>query len=820
MALFLSGGLGDFSNAIGPGAFANYPRAWETPSFSFPPLSDASKTAATGAKIDDKFAGQIIGKDNVIFVGGQVLFGCRICEGPFLRDVDGAGFVDMIVTCAMAAVPGATREIRYLNLNGTKTFESSDGGETWDVVAGATTSVFDDVAINVLYGTETQTPLASSISRYGARAVPYRSQICIELKNIPLAPFANVIPFVSAYVYQDAFLMRNEGLRRLANFARFSDAELDIEVSGHDTFWIVAQQSSFMEYLQGLQRTLGRNWNIVPSDKLRITETPSTVVPITITRDDFVEDTGGFNRVDPLSVPAIRTMGFIDTGRDNDFGSVKAVKSLFPIALTASEDTENLDIPIGMDSDQAKEIVNRSLLIDDVARNQFSCRLVPRMRGIVPGDVLAPSAVDAGVDGDLFRVTRVARRAADWTIEAVVEKIERSLLPPAPSITSNGGAATASIIIDEFETAVTTVTAGDADEEGAFSISGGDDAAFFEIDPDTGVLSFIDPPEYEVPQDADANNTYIVIVEVTGNGLKDHQTITVAVANIAAATILMAADTSLSAQAQILRPGLALLSGAAVLAASAQLRMRGSAALAGSSALASDATVSSPAPSGTVVHLLSPHGANGSTTIPDDSALAHGNGTINGSTIVSTAVTYGGNPTIRFNGGAALGWNDHADYELAQSSGDPWCIEANINFFGTAGDQFIIAKWGSLGDSSYVLYKDSSGNLNLIYALASAPSTNITVGAAAGFSTGVNYEVCANYDGNKIRVFKDGVMIASSVVGAITLVDSTTRLSFGCGTTLSTFLGNFSLNRSRVTKGGSQGYGDAGYTPQAAGYYV
>src|SRR5438046_1022289 len=85
----------------------------------------------------------------------------------------------------------------------------------------------------------------------------------------------------------------------------------------------------------------------------------------------------------------------------------------------------------------------------------------------------------------------------------------------APIISSNGGGATAAITIAENSTAVTTVTASDADAGTTltYSITGGADAAKFSIDATTGALSFVSAPDYENPTDAGGNNVYDVVVD-------------------------------------------------------------------------------------------------------------------------------------------------------------------------------------------------------------------------------------------------------------------------------------------------------------------
>lgn len=88
-------------------------------------------------------------------------------------------------------------------------------------------------------------------------------------------------------------------------------------------------------------------------------------------------------------------------------------------------------------------------------------------------------------------------------------------LNEAPSITSSD-----TLSIPENTTAVTTVAVTDPDngQTRTFSITGGADAALFAINPTTGVLTFIQFPNFEVPTDADGDNIYDVTVRATDNG--------------------------------------------------------------------------------------------------------------------------------------------------------------------------------------------------------------------------------------------------------------------------------------------------------------
>jgi hypothetical protein len=80
---------------------------------------------------------------------------------------------------------------------------------------------------------------------------------------------------------------------------------------------------------------------------------------------------------------------------------------------------------------------------------------------------------------------------------------------------------------------VTTVSATDPDAGTAlsYSVVGGADQARFQINATTGALAFITAPNFEAPTDANANNSYEVVVRASDGTLFDDQTLTVNVAN-------------------------------------------------------------------------------------------------------------------------------------------------------------------------------------------------------------------------------------------------------------------------------------------------
>ncbi|MBT9314082.1 beta strand repeat-containing protein [Leptothoe spongobia] len=124
----------------------------------------------------------------------------------------------------------------------------------------------------------------------------------------------------------------------------------------------------------------------------------------------------------------------------------------------------------------------------------------------------------------------------------------------APTITSDGGGDTASISVAENQTTVTDVDAtDDTDSEGSgltYSLSGGADASLFSVDANTGVVTFNNAPDFEVPGDANGNNDYEVQVTVTdSSGLTDVQDLVISVTDVAenaAPTITSSATASVA----------------------------------------------------------------------------------------------------------------------------------------------------------------------------------------------------------------------------------------------------------------------------------
>ena len=126
--------------------------------------------------------------------------------------------------------------------------------------------------------------------------------------------------------------------------------------------------------------------------------------------------------------------------------------------------------------------------------------------------------------------TYTIRDLAGATSNTVTVSLTVTPVNDAPIITSNGGGSSANVGVTEGTTAVTDVNASDAEgTTPTYSIIGGADAALFRIDPVTGVVTFITPPNFNSPGDVGADNVYDVIVQASDGTAVDTQALAVTV---------------------------------------------------------------------------------------------------------------------------------------------------------------------------------------------------------------------------------------------------------------------------------------------------
>ena len=139
--------------------------------------------------------------------------------------------------------------------------------------------------------------------------------------------------------------------------------------------------------------------------------------------------------------------------------------------------------------------------------------------------------LDAGGD-NVYEVNVIAVGADSGDgqfVSVVVEDVEDTPADEPVEIISNGGGNTAVIALVEGTSAVTDFEVNVGDDDVIYRINAGADRDLFEIDSQTGQLSFKSAPDFQQPLDADANNLYEVNVVAVGAESGDGQFVSVKV---------------------------------------------------------------------------------------------------------------------------------------------------------------------------------------------------------------------------------------------------------------------------------------------------
>ncbi|BBB28359.1 DUF4347 domain-containing protein [Neptunomonas japonica] len=152
-----------------------------------------------------------------------------------------------------------------------------------------------------------------------------------------------------------------------------------------------------------------------------------------------------------------------------------------------------------------------SLYIDNTLADSATNALIGSVDNTVALRMGATDGVSSDYDGLLDEVRLYNRALTSSDITELYNNVGN-----IPVIISSGGNDTANISVIDGTTSVATVSAIDNNSGTmTYSISGGDDALKFSINPTTGVLTFASAPEFSSPTDTNLDNVYKVIVQAS-----------------------------------------------------------------------------------------------------------------------------------------------------------------------------------------------------------------------------------------------------------------------------------------------------------------
>ena len=168
--------------------------------------------------------------------------------------------------------------------------------------------------------------------------------------------------------------------------------------------------------------------------------------------------------------------------------------------------------------------------------------------GSSSGDLafISPPDHEQPADSDADNIYNLTITATD----SIGKQAQQSLTISVNNLNDNAPQFTLSsstFDIPENSTAVATIAAADADGDAlTFSLISTTDSSHFTIDPASGALAFTSAPDFESPQDANADNTYELELSVADGTNTISQAISVRVADVDEAPSFASASASVS----------------------------------------------------------------------------------------------------------------------------------------------------------------------------------------------------------------------------------------------------------------------------------
>ena len=272
---------------------------------------------------------------------------------------------------------------------------------------------------------------------------------------------------------------------------------------------------------------------------------------------------------------ATGVLAFI-TAPDYELPTDTGTNNVYDVDVTANDSSgattiQSITVTVTPANDNAPSFTSSAAF--EVVENTTAVGTVAATDAEVPGQTVTYS-ITGGADSTLFNIDsatgvlsfstapdyelptdagannvyNVVVTASDSSGLTTIQSIAITVIPVndnAPvfmSSTPFDVRSTATLDVAENSTAVGMIVATDEDLPGqtvTYSITGGADQALFTIDPATGALTFLAPPDFEHPADVGANNTYEVQITANdGAGLSTAQDLTVNVTNVVEAPVI------------------------------------------------------------------------------------------------------------------------------------------------------------------------------------------------------------------------------------------------------------------------------------------
>lgn len=223
-----------------------------------------------------------------------------------------------------------------------------------------------------------------------------------------------------------------------------------------------------------------------------------------------------------------------------------------------------------------------------------------------------------------------------------------------------------------------------------------------------------------------------------------------------------------------------------------------------------------------VVLLCGFNGVDGATTSADDSNSSH-TLTFVGNAQLDTAQAKFGASSLLLDGSLdRVTVDDSTDWAISPSNASPFTIECWVRFNVLDSNNRGIMGHGTNTSSGLAwVLTGASTTGELTFALSTNGSsfgTTVTT-SSAGMTTGVWYHIAVDKDSSgKIRVYVDGVMLASATPVNSAMFDSPAALAIGAQNAAGTADMNGWIDEVRITKGVARYASDGGFTPPSSAF--
>jgi hypothetical protein len=214
-------------------------------------------------------------------------------------------------------------------------------------------------------------------------------------------------------------------------------------------------------------------------------------------------------------------------------------------------------------------------------------------------------------------------------------------------------------------------------------------------------------------------------------------------------------------------------------------------------------------------------GLNGATTYTEESADAR-TVTFGGTAAISTAQSVFGASSLNVSAASSnrVSLSDSDDWRLGGPAGtEPFTVElrwrpSTDNNLST----IIIGQWDAVtgGQRSWALLHNFLGN-SLAW-VQSTDGTATTTRASSAWAPTLNtwYALAVDWDGTKLRLYRDGTMVGSGT-GNVIGINSTLPLTIGASNAGANGCQGF-IDEVRITKGVARYASDSGYTIATAAF--